>query len=225
MNMIFIPATKPEDWRSLLAKPDLHWREGYSAMTLAYRWQEADGFPDCIERIFKESDIPLFEDVKPLMAFPEYKVPLPGGSAASQNDIFILAKGKSQLISIMVEGKGSEGFGKLVSEWYVDPSPGKKERLNYLCDWLGLEQNEILDIRYQLLHRTVSALIEADKFNATNALMLVHSFSRDKEGFDDYSKFVSVFGIGTEINKIHTVGEKSGIALFFGWASDPYNIS
>ena len=54
-------------------------------------------------------------DISILMAFPEYKVPLPVGSAASQNDLFVLGKFNDQLISIMVEGKSSEGFGKLVS--------------------------------------------------------------------------------------------------------------
>jgi hypothetical protein len=35
MSKIFIPANKPEDWKSLLAEPDKHWKTGYSAKTLA----------------------------------------------------------------------------------------------------------------------------------------------------------------------------------------------
>ena len=220
MNMIFIPATKPEDWRSLLAKPDLHWKVGCSAMQLAYSWQEAKGFPHCIERMFKESDIPLFDDIESLLIFPEYKVPLPGGRRPSQNDVFVLAKGKGQLISIMVEGKVSESFGEIVSKWRSDPSPGKEERLNYLCGMLALEKDEISNIRYQLLHRTASAIIEAKKFNATNAIMIVHSFSKEKIGFEDYSNFASLFRVEAKLNRIHFAGNIKGIDLYLGWVMD-----
>ncbi|MFA7012304.1 MAG: hypothetical protein WC202_05045, partial [Desulfobacterales bacterium] len=47
---------------------------------------------------------------------PEHKVPLPGGSRSSQNDIWVLARSKGQLISIAVEGKVSETFGPTVQE-------------------------------------------------------------------------------------------------------------
>jgi len=43
LSKIYIPTTKPEDWQSLLADPEKHWRKGYSAKALAYCWQEADG--------------------------------------------------------------------------------------------------------------------------------------------------------------------------------------
>jgi Domain of unknown function (DUF6946) len=111
----YIPATKPEDWQSLLADPKTQWKKGYSARTLAYCWQEADGFPDCVTRSFKKSDIDLFQNIEMLLAIPEHKVSLPGGSRSSQNDLFVLAKGDGQLISITVEGKVSEHFGDTVS--------------------------------------------------------------------------------------------------------------
>jgi hypothetical protein len=37
-------------------------------------------------------------------------VPLPGGSRASQNDIFVLAKSKAGPAAIMVEGKDRTGW-------------------------------------------------------------------------------------------------------------------
>ena len=101
--MILVPSQGPEDWKRLLAKPDLHWKAGYSATSLAYCWEEAQGaFPACVSKVFKGSGLPLFELAEPLLVIPEYKVPLPGGTTASQNDIFVLAKGANQLISIMV---------------------------------------------------------------------------------------------------------------------------
>ena len=159
-------------------------------------------------------------DISILMAFPEYKGPLPGGSGASQNDLFVLGKCNDQLISIMVEGKNSEGFGKLVSEWYTDPAPGKKERFDYLCGMLDLKINDVMGIQYQLLHRTVSALIEAKRFNASNALMLVHSFSEGNEGFEDYSKFASMFGIEAGTNKIQAAGNIRDLNLYLGWVTN-----
>jgi len=116
MSRIFIPASDPKNWRSLLAEPEKHWRSGYSAMALAYCRQEADGFPDCIKRVFSTSDKRLFQTAKLLLAFPEYKVPLPGGARSSQNDLFVLAKGDGYLISMAAEGKVSEPFGPTVSE-------------------------------------------------------------------------------------------------------------
>ena len=217
MDKIFIPANKPEDWKSLLAKPDKHWRRGYSAKTLAYSWQEANGFPECVRSVFKKSGIGLFQNIELLLAFPEYKVPLPGGRRASQSDIFILAKGNSQLISIMIEGKVSEPFDKTIAEWRLESSKGKEIRLKFLCDELQLEKEKIDHIRYQLLHRTASAIIEAKRFNAQNALMLVHSFSQSDEWFEDYSQFLALFGLNVKPDSLVFAKNINGIDLYFSW--------
>ena len=92
MSGIYIPALKPEDWSRFLAEPK-HWKKGYSAMSLAMCWQEADGFPESVTTVFNQSDFKQLHDIELLLAIPEHKVPLPGGAAASQNDLFILAKG------------------------------------------------------------------------------------------------------------------------------------
>ena len=61
----------------------------------------------------------------------------------SQNGIFILAKGKDQLISIAVEGKVDESFGELVAGWKLHDKGGKKARLKFLCDVLQLDESKI----------------------------------------------------------------------------------
>jgi hypothetical protein len=78
MSGIYIPAMKPEDWSRFLAEPK-HWKKGYSAMSLAMCWQEADGFPDSVTAVFNQSDFKQLHDIKLLLAIPEHKVPLPGG--------------------------------------------------------------------------------------------------------------------------------------------------
>ena len=218
MDRIFIPTREPEDWKSLLAEPNKQWKRGCSAKALAYCWQEANDFPECVRNVFKKSGIELFRNIKLLLAFPEYKVALPGGARPSQNDIFILAKGNNQLVSIMVEGKVSEPFGDTIAEWRKDDSAGKDVRLKFLLEELGLEENEpISTIRYQLLHRTASAIIEAKRFKAENALMLVHSFSRSHEWFDDYSRFLALFSVKAELDSLVFAKNINGISLFFGW--------
>ncbi len=216
-NRIYIPASKPEDWQRLLADPETQWQTGYSAKAIAYAWQEADGFPAEIQRVFSHSDYPVFQNIELLLAIPEYKVSLPGGGRPSQNDIFVLAKGNDQLISITVEGKVAESFGPLVSEWYQDPSEGKKVRLKYLCETLNLEKDKVSNIRYQFLHRTASAIIEAEKFNASNALMLVHSFGKKNEGLEDYEKFADSFKVKAELNRIHHAANIDRVDLYLGW--------
>lgn len=221
MSKFFIPANNPEDWKQLLAKPDKHWKTGYSAKSLAYSWQKANGFPRSVVKVFKDSGLSLFEDIEVLLAFPEYKVPLrPYESKPSQNDIFILARGNDELISITVEGKVSEPFGEIVTDWKLSDMGGKETRLDYLCSLLQLKKDEISHIRYQLIHRTASALIEARRFNAENALMLVHSFSPTNEGFEDYCQFLNLFNVKVEINSVQYAGNIDGIDLYFSWVRE-----
>jgi len=217
MTRIYIPATRPEDWKPFLADPR-HWKSHHSAKCLAYCWQESQGFPEAVKKAFNRSG--LFFGTNILLAIPEYKVSIPGGGRQSQPDLFVLAKSNDQLISIIVEGKASEPFGKLVEDWLKDASPGRQVRLNFLCSQLGLDPEGVLNIRYQFLHRTVSALITARRFNATIALMLVHSFSSNDQGFDDYQRFAGLFGTQPEKNQIYEVGDLDGLSLSIGWVSD-----
>lgn len=221
IGKFFRPITNPEEWKQLLADPDKHWKTGHSAKALAYCWQEATDFPQSVKRVFKNSGLELFQNTELLMGLPEYRVPLPGGKRASQNDIFLLAKGNSRLISIAVEGKAGESFGKVVADWKLRDRGGKKRRLSFLCRELQLDENAVDHIRYQLLHRTASAVIQAKRFRAENALMLVHSFSRTKyqedEAFQDYCQFLKLFAIKGRQNFLSFAKNINGIDLYFGW--------
>jgi len=219
LDKIFVPAKSPEDWRSLLADPDKHWETCHSAKALAYCWQEANDFPRSVQRVFKKSSINIFKTIEILLAFPEYKVSLLGGPRSSQNDIFILARGDDQLISIVVEGKVAEDFGQPIAHWkkVKDERTNKKERLNFLLQELNLQQRPVDHIRYQLLHRTVSAIVEAKKFNAKNALVLVHSFSQSYEHFDDYNQFLGLFGLAGEKDLLAGPININGVDLYFAW--------
>lgn len=221
MSYFFIPTKRPEDWKPLLAEPDKNWRTGYSAKAIAYCWQNADGFPSEIRKVFRGSGIPIFKNIEMLMAFPEYRVPLPGEKKDSQIDIFVLAKGNEQLISVSVEGKSDEPFGEVISEWKLEESSGKVERLTYLCDQLMLNKELVDSIHYQLLQKMASVVIEAKKFNASNALMLIHAFQKTREkyteNFQAYCRFLKLFGKQGKGNAIVLLKTLNSIDLYAGW--------
>jgi len=219
MRRIYIPSKGPEDWRRHLASPERHWKRGFSARTLAYCWEEANGFPAEIASLLESSGESALEGSEFLLAIPEYKVPLEGHGKPSQNDVFVLAKNQAgNLIAIVIEGKVSEAFGPTIGQWIKPKTKGRRRRLAGLKKRLGLE--EIPNhIRYQLVHRTASAAIEAERFGARTAVMLVHSFSPDQKGFEDYSAFLDIFGVAEKSEKLVRITEVEGIAIFIGWAN------
>jgi len=219
MTNYFMPTKTPEDWKQLLAKPELHWKTGYSAKSLAYCWEEAQGFPASVKEVFAKSEHSIFHDLEYLVGFPEYDVPLPGGDRASQNDIFVLARNNEQLITIAVEGKVAEHFGPTVEEKLINITEAGQERLEYLLDLLHITETNINGIRYQLLHRTASALIEAERYHAKSALMLVHTFSQDNEHFDDYRAFLKLFEKAGKIGSVTHVSQLNDIQLYTAWVT------
>ena len=218
MNRIYIPTSSPDDWRKFLAEPDKQWRAGYSAKELAESWEGSNGFPIELQSLFSKSGNPALQDLELLLAIPEYQVDLPGGRRPSQNDLFVLARAQDcQLVSIMVEGKVSEPFGDTLEIWLKDASEGKKKRLKFLCDVLCLPSEPHLNIRYQLLHRTASAIIEAQRFNAKYAMMIVHSFSPEHKWFSDYQEFLRLFGVESKGNELVELPQSQDLRVFAGW--------
>jgi hypothetical protein len=215
MGLILVPAHGPEDWKQFLAEPEKYWKRGYSARALAYCWHQTQGFPSEV-RIALNTEQSL-RNLEMLLAIPEHKVPLPGGARASQNDIWVLARTEDGLVSITVEGKVSESFGPTLGEWLKEASGNKQKRLAYILEHLGLQDTPPADIRYQLLHRTASAVIEAKTYFAKRAVMLVHSFSRNDEWFDDYERFLSLFDVTATHGEMVSLGRVQGIDLYSAW--------
>jgi len=212
--------------------------------------QDRGGFPPVVQDVLNASSVASLKSLKPVTIFPEVKSVLPGGNRCSQTDLWVLASRPiapfahlgddedpdwismdanipyafpelRELVSIAVEGKVDEDFGQLMSDWLKNASPGKQLRLAFLCHRLGLAAESLHgSIRYQLLHRTVAALIEAERFCAKHALMLVHSFDQNDSGFGDYEAFVALLGGKAAINQVTTIGERSGIQLHLAWVRD-----
>lgn len=219
MAKVLIPALGPDDWRRLLADPEKHWRKGYSARTLAYCWQDADGIPQPVLSILSRTD--SLRHLETVFVIPEHQVPLPGGVRPSQSDVWVLARTPESLVSIAVEGKVSESFGPTIAEWFT-PSPGKIRRLGFLCEQLGLSFPPSGHLRYQLFHRTASAVIEARRIHADQAVMVVHSFGAADEGYEDYVNFLALFGLRGEVDGSSSTALASGMGLHFAWVrGDP----
>lgn len=213
---IYVPTSGTGDWQRLLAEPALHWRDGYSAKMLAECWEVADGIPREVRSLLEE----IAPDPRLLFAFPEHKVALPGASrGASQNDIFAFVRAGPMTVAVMIEGKVNESFDRRLGDWLKNASPGKLERLDYLASMLGLDMHDIPGtVHYQLLHRTVSALIEAERFKADAAAMIVHSFSPTAKWFDAFASFCALLDVDPQPGKLFRATTATCRPLYLGWA-------
>jgi hypothetical protein len=189
MKRIFVPTRDGSDWQPLLAKPKLHWKKGASAMTAAAAWEDAKSeLPPEITLLLSGAGRPELGDLTLLAAFPEWQVALPGGQTTSNTDVMAFCRNDSGLCVVAVEAKVLEDFGPTVGEKRADATEGQRVRLGYLHQLLGVD---LFDdpIRYQLLHRTASAILTARDFHATTAVMLVHAFETPADRRQDFNAF------------------------------------
>lgn len=211
MTKILVPTSDYNDWKQFLADPEKQWKRGFSAMATALSWEDAKGLPIEISNILGGS-------AELLLAIPEHKVALPGGTRESQCDVFALVKSNDEIISLAVEAKVNEPFGPTIDEWMKDASKGKLKRIQYICELLGLKTLPPGNLRYQLFHRTASAILEAKRFNADKAAMIVQSFSQEHKWFEDFGNFCSLFGFEADIDRSYTYSLPDKMPLTIGWA-------
>jgi len=151
-----------------------------------------------------------------LVALPEWQVPLPGGITTSNSDILAICRNELGLCIIGVEAKVLEDFGPLVSSKRAEPSAGQGERLAYLHALLGVERFDDA-IRYQLLHRTASALLTAREFHAATAVMMVQAFDTPAAQRADFEMFRMAMGAREVAPLIYKVDSFTGPSLFLAW--------
>ena len=213
MNPALRGVASEADWRALLADPERQWRPGFSAMATARSWLA--GFPPEIAAL-------LGPDATLLEAHPEHKVPMPGRGYPSQCDVFALCRADGNDIALAVEAKVSEPFGPTVAEWLGPaPSENKRERLGTICGWLGAAEAPG-SLRYQLLHRTAAAIVEARRHGLRHAAMIVQSFSPERAWFEDFAAFCGWLGIPAAPGTAADRTLPDGIMLRLGWAcGDP----
>lgn len=221
------------DWRARLADPEKHWKRGASAMELAVAWTRARarprGLPAAVAAMLDA--VPELAGAALTLAIPELRTPLPGGRAASQTDLWGLLEGPGGRISLGVEGKALEPFDKPVAAWLAGsddatgPSAGKQERLSFLCERLGLSTVAVQSLRYQLLHRTVAALIEAERWQAPSAVLLVQRFApnpeRPADSWPDFAAFATALGVSAKLARFQPATVPGATQLYLGWLDSP----
>lgn len=217
MSHILIPASSAEDWKRFLAK-DTQFQPGYSAHSLAHCWHACRGLPPEIAEVLGTA--PALKDAALLLAIPEHKVSLPGRGLPSQTDLWLLLRTSDGLVSVAIEGKVAEPFGPTIEEWLASSKDGddrnRRARLDGLCQLLGISDPPP-KLRYQLLHRTASAIIEARRFHAQRAAMLVHSFSQDDAWFGDFERFVEALGGKAQHGHLTEIFGRTAPSLYIGW--------
>jgi hypothetical protein len=221
MSRILVPTLGATDWRRLLADPNKHWVRGRSAYETAVSWERAQrsdrGIP--LEIAAAMDEHPGLVGARLLLALPEHKVKLVGPGKASQNDVWALLRSEDGLISMAVEGKAGESFASTIGEWLQEASDAKMVRLESLCQILQIDHPPSPTLRYQLFHRTASALIEADRFGATHAVMVVQSFQQDSRSWDDFAAFCQRLGTTPVSGKLFEIRRAMGPGLYVGWVS------
>ena len=57
-------------------------------------------------------------------------------------------------------------------------------------------------------------MLEAQRFNAQHAVLLIHTFSPDNEWFDDFASFVNLFGGTAQVDQMITAKQERSPKVF-----------
>ena len=177
------------------------------------------GLPTSVQRVLDGTE--TFSGAELVDGFFERETDLQDGlPRASQTDLLAIIRTRSGLAILAVEAKVEEPFGPLIGD-QRQLSEGQKRRLAGLRALLGVPDQDVSRLRYQLFHRSAAAIFEAQRYACRNAFLLVQSFSANLTGYDDFSAFASVIGMG--VGPPTTVlGAKmiNGISLYASWLTD-----
>ena len=220
---IHVPLLKPEDVIPHLGKGELHWRDGYSAKSVCLSWFNANDIPSSVRSVLNQAA--EYRGAELLDAWLERCTHLPWGRGnPSQTDLLALLRLGDGIAVVGIEAKVKESFGPIVRDWLDEGGANKEARLQGLCDFLGLDRTAALDLRYQLLHRTAAAILEAQRFRAPRAAMVVQSFCPERTGFNDFQAFARAAGFGdVSANSMSGPRQLSGVDTRLGWVADHAN--
>ena len=103
----------------------------------------------------------------------------------------------------------------------VGASTAKLARIERLSAMLAISPSNVGSLRYQLIHRTAAAVLEAKRFCSDTAVMMVHSFDRQDCGIEDYTRFAAAIGVkGAQATYTSGPVLIDGIKLYLGWTAD-----
>ncbi len=197
------------DWRAWTRpKKDYQWRAGRSAMELARAWFVSP-MPICPQEI---ADLlashPRTAGLTLIEGIPEHVTSLPERGEGRNHDLLLLADGGSSRTVISVEAKVDESFGETIGAYWDQggrsATPTRApERIEALLSMaFGATARPDVDpwrgLRYQLLTAFTGTAIEASRWQAAAAVVIVHEFRTeivDGENVavntEDFQSFVS----------------------------------
>jgi hypothetical protein len=201
------PIHSVDDWFRL-APPkgkSKQWRDGRSAKETAKAWFRTGKpeVPEELEALFESH--PATKGLVIETAIPEVPIPLDNFRGETRNSDMILLGHVGEVTTLVgIESKADEPFGELVGEYRQKAKPRSKipERIDMLCQSIFGHpvDEEIGQLRYQLLHGVGGTLIEARNRKAGQALFVVHEFISDEVALDkvernaaDFERFVRTF--------------------------------
>lgn len=189
-------------------------------MSTAACWEAAaNQLPPEISRALDETGDPFLAKLELVAAVPEWEVDLPGGDRPSQTDVLAVTSNALGLAILGVEAKVDEPFGPTLGEKRLTISRGQQERLDYLHSELQLTAPLPDEVRYQLLHRAVSALLTARTFHAATAVMLVQSFSERGLWKDDFEIFANCLGATGLTHSVYRIDAFEAPAFYLAWVA------
>ena len=228
MNRLCIETRGIGSWRERLARPDDQWERGFSAFESAVSWElasrSASGIPEPIEELFEANG---YGEPMLVLAVAEHKVDLPPNrTAASQSDVWAVVSTSLGMLSLTVEAKAKEAFGDAILRTWREGNgseASKRNRLdrwNYVCAHLP-KSDSFDEVRYQLLHRCASAVIEAKRLGFQHAAFIVQAFQTPDGSFQDFKVFCEALKIPSAPGTMATT-TVDGIRLSLGWADCPF---
>ena len=207
------PLGNPHDARAYLADPIKHWKPRHSASELARAWIVNDGAPPVVDRLIRKA----FGEYELVEGFFEKQTKLDDLGRPSQTDLLLLLHTAGGLAVVGVEGKAKESFGPLAGSPKIN-----QQRLDGLRAKLDLGSFPVDRLRYQLMHRTVATLLEAERYHARHALLLVHAFPGANRSLGDFEEFVHAVQLGPlEKDLLSQSKNFGGVKLRLGWATAP----
>lgn len=219
LTRIAVPLLRPEDVKPHLGGPT-HWKQGYSAKAVADSWFQANDVPPKVRSLLDQS--PELRGAELIDAWLERCTDLcDKRGTATQTDLLAVLGVGDDLVIMAVEAKVAEGFDKPVSKWLGEGREGKADRLQGLCELLGFQRDNVGDLRYQLFHRTAAAILEARRYRANKAVLMVHSFCENATGLGDFTAFFERMGVhGCGKDALGGPVSVGGMSLWVGWTGD-----
>ncbi len=178
--------------------------------------------PEPLNYVLRNSGIEVLRGLRPESVVAEHAVFLDTLSTPSRTDIMAFcSNGDNNRVVVAVEAKSRESFSDRIFRWIrtadrsvsaqqeklFDISNGiverKQRRLDFLNQVLGTQVYANSELRYQLMHRTASAILEARNLRAKAAIVVIQSFFPSVENLFDFSDFLDALNVsGATKNRV-----------------------